>query len=152
MEWMPQENRHKMDATSANRMGGSNAFCEQWRERNIDTNKLNTSNVKSNILFTPRSESSPQKLCIAKCNSVANYHYWRTEHKYCLTDMKLFKSPSVLFPNTETIAADEKGSLQLSNKLLKEAKTSMALAQLRSSSLISIGQLCDNNYKILFTK
>ena len=67
-----------------------------------------TQNVKLNVLFTPRSEISLKNLCIAKGDSKASYHYWRTEDKDYLADTKPFKGPHVLLPNAETIAADEK--------------------------------------------
>ena len=63
--------------------------------------KSNTSNVKLNILFTPRPEISCRKLCIAKDDSTASHHYWRTEDKDCLADMHIFKGPPVLLPNIE---------------------------------------------------
>ena len=86
---------------------------------------LNTSNIKLNVLFTLCSEISPKKLYIAKGESAASHHYWRTEDKDYLIDMETFKGLCVLLPNAETIAVDEKGSLPLSDKLSKKKKTAL---------------------------
>ena len=44
------------------------------------------------------------------------------------------------------------GQLMLSSKLSKEAQTATALPALKISSLISLGQLCDENCVILLNK
>ena len=58
----------------------------------------------------------------------------------------------MLLPNNTSIASTEKGQLPLSNMLTKEAKTAQILPQLASSSLISLGQLCDDDCVILLNK
>ena len=50
------------------------------------------------------------------------------------------------------IAADRKGILPLSEELSDAAKTAMILPNLRSASLISMGQLCDDGCDVLFNK
>ena len=57
----------------------------------------------------------------------------------------------VLLPDASTISSDEKGTLPLWD-LSTTAKTAMVLPQFRSLSLVSIGQLCDDNCKVLLTK
>ncbi len=50
------------------------------------------------------------------------------------------------------IVADRKGILPLSEEVSDAAKTAMILPNLRSASLISMGQLCDDGCDILFNK
>ena len=50
------------------------------------------------------------------------------------------------------ITADRKGQLQLSDELSATAQTAMILPHLKSASLISIGQLCDDNCDVLLNK
>ena len=50
------------------------------------------------------------------------------------------------------ITADWKGQLQLSDELSATTQTIMILPQLKSASLISIGQLCDDNCDVLLNK
>ena len=60
--------------------------------------------------------------------------------------------PSVLLPNNATIASTERGQIPLSSLLSKEAQTAQILPQLASSSLISLGQSCDDDCVILLYK
>ena len=76
-----QENWSKTDTTLASRMGGSNAFCEWWCDRDTVVNKLNTTIIKFNVLSTPWSKISSKKLCIAKDDNAASHRYWRKEDK-----------------------------------------------------------------------
>ena len=66
--------------------------------------------------------------------------------------LKLLHGPSALLPNKFTITSDQKGILPLSEKISETAKAVMVLPELRISSLILIGQLCDDNCKALLTK
>ena len=60
--------------------------------------------------------------------------------------------PSVITPNDATIASIKKGILPLSEKLIKEGSTSKILPGLSSVSLISLGQLCDDDCKVFLDK
>ena len=57
-----------------------------------------------------------------------------------------------MLPNNESIASTKKGQLPLSPNLTKAAKTAQILPQLASSSLISLGQLCDDDCIVLLHK
>ena len=89
---------------------------------------------------------------MAKGDSAASSHYWRPQDKIVLDKIENCLGPSVLLPNNDMISSTEKGQIPLSNVLSKSAKTAMILPQLASSSLISLGQLCDDNCKILLDK
>ena len=89
---------------------------------------------------------------MAKGDSAASSHYWRQEDEMCLNDVKHFAGPSVLLPNKEKIAATQRGQLSLSTDLSSQAQTAMILPQLKSASLISIGQLCDDDCAVILDK
>ena len=105
---------------------------------------------KENNCFHTSSVVSP--CVIAKGDSAASSHYWRQEDAQCLEKIQNFAGPSVLLPNRETITANQKGQLPLSSALSTRAQTAMILPQLKSASLISIGQLCDDECDVLLNK
>ena len=107
-------------------------------------------NVKNKKCFHTSSVVSP--FIMAKGDSAASSHYWRKEDEICLNDVKKFAGPSVLLPNKETITATQRGQLSLSPELSSQAQTAMILPQLKSASLISIGQLCDDDCDVLLNK
>ena len=57
-----------------------------------------------------------------------------------------------MIPNGATITSTKKGILPLSKKLTKEDSTAKILPGLSSASLISSGQLCDNDCKVFLDK
>ena len=99
-----------------------------------------------NLINTPVAHH--KNTVIAKGDSGATNHYWRTEDAHVLVNRRKCSGPKVSFPNNETTTATEVGELPISNKLSKRAKEVMVLPELKSSSLISLGQLCDNNCNI----
>jgi hypothetical protein len=111
--------------------------------------KINVA-FKENTCFHTSSVVSP--CIIAKGDSAASSHYWRKQDAQCLEGVQNFEGPSVLLPNRKTIQATQKGQLPLSTKLSPQAQTAMILPQLKSASLISIGQLCDDNCDVLLNK
>ena len=60
--------------------------------------------------------------------------------------------PSVLLPNIESIQPTNQGQLPISTNLQYNAQTLMILPQLKIVSLISIGQLCDDDCYLLLNK
>ena len=89
---------------------------------------------------------------MAKGDSAASSHYWRDQDKTVLNNIKNCIGPSVLLPNNELISSTSRGQLPLSSDLSNAAKTAMILPKLTSSSLISLGQLCDDDCAILLNK
>ena len=88
----------------------------------------------------------------AKGDSAASKNYWRPQDAHILENIVQYQGPSVLLPNNESIASTKKGQLPLSPNLTKAAKTAQILPQLASSSLISLGQLCDDDCIVLLHK
>ena len=69
-----------------------------------------------------------------------------------LDNIEECRGPSVQLPNNERISSNEKGQLPLSDILSTAAKTAHILPKLASSSLISLGQLCDDDCIIMLHK
>lgn len=89
---------------------------------------------------------------MAKGDSAATSHYWRSEDITCLKHMKPITGPRVTLPDNTTLTSDQEGQLSLNSKLSSNAQRATILSNLKSSSLISLGQLCDDNCEILLNK
>ena len=96
--------------------------------------------------------STFNKSVIAKGDSAASGHYWQQEDVDCLTRLTNSPGPSVTLPNNTFIQADQQGTLPLSKTLSTNARSVVVLPSLKSSSLISLGQLCDNDCRVLLDK
>ena len=96
--------------------------------------------------------SSVPPTIIDKGDSAPSSHYLCEEDKQCLKNIKPFHGPPTLLPDNSTITADKKVILPLSEELSPEAQTTMMLPNLKSASLILIGQLCDNNCYVILNK
>ena len=91
-------------------------------------------------------------IVIAKGDSGATKHYWRPKDKDVLNDLKSFQGANVTLPNNVSIQSTEKGNIPFSEKLSEAAKDASVLPGLESSSLVSLGQLCDDDCEILLNK
>ena len=91
-------------------------------------------------------------MIIAKADSAASNTYWREEDIECLDGIKKYYGPLIQLPDNGMIVADRKGVLPLSDELSDAAKMAMILPNLRSASLISMGQLCDDGCDVFFNK
>ena len=60
--------------------------------------------------------------------------------------------PSVQLPNNNFLPSSKQGEIPLSKFLTAIGTNAMVLPGLKSSSLISLGQLCDDNCNVLLTK
>ena len=89
---------------------------------------------------------------IAKGDSGASRHYIRPQDAHILSEIKNFTSNPVTLPNNTTITPSHKGVFQISNKLSTDAQQATVLPHLKNSSLISIGQLCDDDCNVELTK
>ena len=99
-----------------------------------------------NIDPTLHSLIQPLRDCILmKGDSAATNHYIRPQDQACLTDIKNYTGPSVLLPDADAIPPSHQGSLNLHKNLSLEASIGTVLPKLKSSSLLSMGQLCDDN-------
>ena len=92
------------------------------------------------------------KVVIAKGDSVASGHYWREEDVDCLQNVINKNGPDVNLPESSQINATQQDRLPLPSSLSKKASTAVVLPPLKNSSLISLGQLCDYNCKVILDK
>ena len=86
-----------------------------------------------------------KKYAIAKGNSAASAHYWRKISPLCLDQLVEILGAYVTLPNNTQIQAKYQRALHNLSKLSKYAKKALVLPILKSASLISLGQLCDDN-------
>ena len=98
------------------------------------------------------SNSGIKSTIFAKADSGATSHYIRMMDAACLKNTKSYKGPAVLLPDAGSIRPSKMGQLSLSSKLSKQAQTATALPMLKSSSLISLRQLCDDDCIVLLNK
>ena len=96
--------------------------------------------------------SSTNHIVIAKGDSGASANYWRSEDTKVLQNMHRNTSINVTLPNNHSISSTQSGTIPLSNKLSTKSKEATVLPNLQSSSLISLGQLCDDDCKVLLDK
>ena len=87
-----------------------------------------------------------------KGDSGATSHYVRPQDSQCLTNPKPYSGPSVLLPDADSISPSQQGTLTLHHNLSSHAQVGTVLPQLRSSSLLSLGQLCDDGCDVILNK
>ena len=77
----------------------------------------------------------------------------RTVDVHCATSVKddAF-GPTVTLPNHSTITADRIAQLPLSDKLSTNAQTAHVLPGLTTSTLLSVGKLCDDDCDVIFRR
>ena len=123
-----------------------------WRrgtELTYNLNKLNNHlDYNNNSTVPPIS----QKFVIAKADSGASKHYIRQQDMNCLTNVTKKNGPTVYLPNMEAIQTTHVGLLPYKKSLSQSATTANVLPNLQSASLISIGQLCDDNCDVTLKK
>ena len=105
---------------------------------------LNAIPVNSPKLKTPQ--------VIAKADSGASHNYWRENDAHCLTNVKPTRPCDIVLPDATVIRPTNCGQIPLSSSLSSIAKDTVIIPKLKSSSLISLGQLCDDGYKIELDK
>ena len=80
-----------------------------------------------------------KNITIAKGDSGATQHYWRAEDTSCISDVTSTIGPSARLPNNEHIQVTRQGQFPLAPALSGCTKKVMILPNLKSSSLISLG-------------
>ena len=90
----------------------------------------------------------PQSLShvIAKADSGATSHYWRKTDAHTLLDVQATShGATIQLPDSSTISATAVGRLPLPAYLTVSATNTHVFDYLHSASLISLGQLCDDD-------
>ena len=111
-------------------------------------NKINKLHINKPVDSHPKSSN----VVIAKGDSGATANYWRNEDVKVLQNVHPNTSIQVTLPNNHPINSTQSGTIPLSHKLSIKAKEATVLPNLHSSSLISLGQLCDDDCKVLLDK
>ena len=100
----------------------------------------------------PPAYLSRQKIILAKGDSGASSHFIKEEDQACLQDVKAIDGPTIQLPDASTLKATKSGQLPFSNLLSSEGKKAAIVPGLKSASLISIPQLCDDDCDVLLNK
>ena len=120
-------------------------------------NKINTSYTTQLSEVPPKSDirtlkNMLQDYVIMKGDSAATSHYIRPQDKDCLSNINAYNGPSVMLPDADKIAPSHQGSINLNKDLSSAAKLGTVLPQLQTSSLLSLGQLCDDGCDVLLNE
>ena len=115
-------------------------------KHNSKNHKLNLAINHSSVVHISHNNHS-----IAKGDSGATQHYISTNHKQHLTSIKPTAATPILLPNNATIPISSTGFLPLSNHLSDTAQKANIVPRLHTS-LISLGQLANDNCTIILTK
>ena len=100
----------------------------------------------------PSLPSHSSSYIIAKGDSAASKHYFTEQDKHILVKVRFDSTgPTVLLPNSAFLTAQESGELPIGDMLSKLAKKT-AIFQHLHSSLISLGQLCDDECIVILGK
>ena len=103
-------------------------------------------NTSSNLSAIPSSNQF-----LLKADSGASQHYIRPQDCTMLQNMKDVSGPSVYLPDMTKITADRTGLLPIPH-LSSSARSAHVFPNLKSASLLSLGQLCDDDCLILLNK
>ena len=90
---------------------------------------------------------------ILKADTGASKNFIRETDAQALTHVRaLSNGPKAKLPNNTNITSTSIGQLPFTNALSPTAKESLVYPELKNASLLSIGQLCDDDCIALFHK
>ena len=155
---------HQDNATFTNRMGGSTKNVRgvpqqqqpaprqtTWRWGTEIIQKLNKINHTLNNYNISKVPPTQNNSITIKADSGAAKHYFREEDIDCLSDIQPTNGPVVYLPNMNTIPVTHKGTWLVKN-LSQEVTRVSILPQLKSASLLSLEQLCDDDCDVILQK
>ena len=88
-----------------------------------------------------------------KADTGASQHYIKNTDKNFLQQCRPVSTHCpILLPNGTIVNSTEQGKLPLSNKFQPQSSVAKILPSLKNNSLLSIGQLCDDNCTAIFNK
>ena len=111
-------------------------------------------NSKLKLNFTSKLVIPPNSNFLTfKADSGASKHYVRETDMKALTQISNeHNNRRVILPNNEKINVTKRGILMLNNKLSMKGKEASVLPNLKNTSLLSLGQLCDDNCEVWLNK
>jgi hypothetical protein len=97
--------------------------------------------------YFPLLSADPPNIIFAKADSGASSHYFKPSDRTVLSSLRSTPfGPTVMLPDSTNIQATHAGQLPLHSSLSKTATTTAHILDgMTNSSLISIGQLCDDD-------
>ena len=114
---------------------------------------LNSSlNNVSSVNPPHHNKSSVQHSIWATFDSGASSNYLRPKDIKVVKESTKSIGPTVTMPDSSTSTSTEYVHLPLSAQLSKKAQKAYVIPKLESSTLISVGQLCDDNCDVIFRK
>ena len=116
-----------------------------------DDTKINNFSLTHHNLNNIVNSTLDPSVIIAKADSGASNHYWMIRDKSVLQNLLHQLGPTVYLPNNDSITSNECGHLPIPNLKSSSTKTHI-LPALQNSSLISLGQLCDDDCIVHLTK
>ena len=105
----------------------------------------------NSLRIANKNKNNGKPICIAKGDSAASHHYWREKDAKDLTEIEAIIGPEVQLPNDKFLKVTKQAQLPLHPALSKQAKSAMILPGLESVSLVLLGQLADDDCKIVLT-
>ena len=143
-----------MDITKVDQDTASVTLFNHQDNVNDTINYLTTmpsSPTINNITSAIATPTSPTKECVtAVHDSGASALYIREEDEDCVTNVVPHIGPLVTLPNAEKVQSSKKSLLPLSPHLSIQGQTGHILPELKSSTLISTGQLCDDGCDVVY--
>ena len=138
---------HIATATFANMQGGSTRGC-LWKNGTEDkiSSKINK------FCFKTTSVEKNVPTYNAFVDSVATYHFLQPTSLPACANIEKATGPKVAIANGKTITPQSKAHLNLSKRLSLQATKSYTFDDLKTGSLLSLGQLCDDDCIAIFTK
>ena len=88
---------------------------------------------------------------IAKDDSAASHHYWREKDAREFIEIEAIIGPEVQLPNKKVLKLTKQAQLPLHPALSKQNKSAMIPPGLESASLVLLGQLAEDDCKIVLT-
>ena len=87
-----------------------------------------------------------------KGDSAASSHYIRTSDQKCLSNIIPYTGTSFMLPDADSIPTSHQCNLNLHDSLSLAASMGTILPNLKSSSLLSLGKICDDDCEVLLQK
>ena len=119
---------------------------------NIWLNKLtNKFNAYCLPVASHTTSKSTIQIDVAKVDSGASQHYIKNTHSNLLKNItEIQNGPSIQLSNNHKLQVSHQAQIDLHKQLPHSATKALILPELTNESLLSVGQLCENNCTVEF--
>ena len=108
--------------------------------------------ISSKNSVAPNNAFSTSNSVVLKADSGASGNFLKSKDKHILRHrQKITNGPIATLPDQSTISPEEHGHLPIDH-VSDKATSSLVYPKLSNSSLLSIGQMCDDDCIAIFTK